>query len=581
MGFGKYLLKVALVFGVMMVGLIACNGDETTTPAPPQPTPNIQPDIGVQVQEALPSNTLVPSTTPVPTPVAIALSTKVPIISTVPTPDPIPTPTPVPTPAPSPTPTPTPQPEAHLAVALEPTGGEPVNGTEWRIDFTITNRSQIPAFEVLLYLNANGQGRVEATHLARGDCVGSICRVSSFDGNESVTGHVVVVPETGFDRRLRVDADVSWELSNSRRRHSYGEAAARVVDGGRPGDLIWLTSTEANGDSCGERTQVGPEAVYAGFSGKLHAVSRDNGEVLWVHDTDDAIFDPYLADGNIYYSSRREETPDEGRRYFIRGLNAKTGEQTWEREIPGYARGPGVLYGDSIFFTVSVPETADNPWYHYLVSLEASTGIMNWRYRVDKNVNTPAMEYDGSIYFSTYGSAYDFLYAIDPHSGELRKQYEPPRNIYSAPLLENGTVYAISALTPVWAFDLTEGTEKWAYWPEGKHSTTPVMYDGNVYIAIWDEGRRDYLSVDTLDAETGKLKWSYQPGERVTLPTAAGGSVYIASATRLVSLDAETGNVNWEGDYAYLCSPPTVVDGVLYGRARTGNNYVIYAIRGE
>ena len=129
MGFGKRLLTMALVFGVLMVGLVGCNGDEAATPAPPPPTPNLQPDLGSQVPETLPSYTPVPK----PAPVAIAISTPVPA------PAPSPTPTPVPTPAPSPTPTPTPHPEAHLEVKLEPAGGEPVNGAEWRIDFTITN----------------------------------------------------------------------------------------------------------------------------------------------------------------------------------------------------------------------------------------------------------------------------------------------------------------------------------------------------------------------------------------------------------------------------------------------------------
>ena len=464
---------------------------------------------------------------------------------------------------------------------LEPAGGEPVNGAEWRIDFTITNRSQLPAFEVLLDLIAGGRGRVEATHLARGECEGSTCRVSSFDGNESVTGHVVVVPETGFDRRLRVDADVSWELSNSRRRHSYGEAAASVTDGGRPGDLIWLTSTEANGDSCGERTQVGPEAVYAGFSRKLYAVARDNGEVLWVHETDDAIFDPYLADGNIYYSSRRGETQDEGRRYFIRGLNAKTGKLNWESEIDGQIRGPGVLYGNSIFYTVNVPGTESSPWYHYLLALEASTGIMNWRYRLDENVNTSAVEYDGDIYFGTYGQGPDFLYAIDANSGKLNRKYEAPGGAYYTPLVAAGSAYTVSGNESLRALNLSEGQEKWTYRQVGRPSRTPILSNGHVISVIYDTVEGEHLSMDAIDASTGELKWSYRPGERVTLPTAAGGSVYVPSATRLVSLDPETGSVNWEGDYSHLCSPATVVDGVLYGRAIIGNDFVIYAIRGE
>ena len=268
-------------------------------------------------------------------------------------------------------------------------------------------------------------------------------------------------------------------------------------------------------------------------------------------ETDGGLSDPYLAEGNIYLKTGHRE-PSGEEREFIWSLNAKTGELNWEREVDGYIRGPGAFYDDTIFFTVNVRETADSPSYSYLLALEASTGIMNWRYRVDNNIDTPAIESEGAIYFSTYGGGPDFLYEIDPNSGELRKQYDPPLNISPVLLLENGTAYAISSLTSVWAFDLAEVVEKWAYRADGWPFGTPAMSDGNVYIAIWDDDLRKLLSVDALDAETGKLEWSYQPGEPVTLPTAANGSVYIPSETKLASLEAQTGSLIWEGKYSRL-----------------------------
>ena len=91
-------------------------------------------------------------------------------------------------------------------------------------------------------------------------------------------------------------------------------------------------------------------------------------------------------------------------------------------------------YGDDVFYTVSVPGTEEYPWRHYLLALDASTGRINWRYPVEENVNTSALEHDGTIYFGTYGVGPDFLYGVDPETGELRHQYSlTMRSIRHAP----------------------------------------------------------------------------------------------------------------------------------------------------
>ena len=526
---------VAALSGLLMFGLVGCPGGEEPTPVPPSATP--------EVFDPPPTSALPPAPTVAP-------------------------------------PTPTLLPDTYLVVNLESANQEAVAGEEWRVDFTIINRTLAPAFDVVLDLKAVGEGKVVAAHMTRGDCVVATCRVSSLDENESVSGHLVAIPALAFERMIKVDADISWELSGSRRGHSSGEAAAELAGGGQPGGLMWLTPTEGRGNSCGERTQVGQDAVFVPFARKLYAVSRDSGEVLWVVETDGGLSDPYLAEGNIYLKTGHRE-PSGEEREFIWSLNAKTGELNWEREVDGYIRGPGAFNDDTIFYTANVPETADSPSYSYLLALEASTGIMNWRYRLGKDINTAAVEYDGNIYFGTVGSGPHFLYAIDAISGKLNRKYDSDGGAYYTPLVAAGSAFTSSGSQSLSALNLSEGREEWNYRTDGWPSGTPAMSDGNVYIAIWDDDKRDLFSVNALDAETGKLEWSYQPGEPVTLPTAANGSVYVPSETKLASLEAQTGSLIWEGKYSYLCTPPTVVDGVLYGSARIDTDNVIYAIRGE
>ncbi len=488
-----------------------------------------------------------------------------------------PTPTLIPTQLPPETPTPTPPTEAQMAVTLELAGDDTSAGGERRVNFTITNQSAMPAFDVQLEFNVTGDGRLVSADAERGDCDATGCRIGSFDNHASLKGHLVVALGIWG---ARVDSDVSWESSNSRRRHYYDAITVQRVDSGQPGDLIWLTFTGGRGDSCGEKTQVGPDVVYAGFGDRLYAVSRSSGEALWDVEMRHTMFHPFFAGGSIYYNTRTEGWYEGHRRYFIRSLDAQSGELNWETEIEGYARGPGVLYGDTVFYTVSVPPTESRPVSRFLLALEASTGAVNWRYLVEGNINTSALEHDGTIYFGTYAGRPDLLYGVDPETAELIHQYSLRFGAIETPLVEDGVSYTNAGWQTLRALDLSTGQEKWHYLPEGRPST-PVMTEGNVHLAVTDEETRDRLSIATLDAGTGDVNWIYRSDEPLSAISASDESVYVTSDTKLVSLNAHTGEVNWEANYSNVCSPPTVVDGILYGRAHKDATFFIFAIRGD
>ena len=486
--------------------------------------------------------------------------------------DPGPTPTHIPTATPMPTLTPVP--DAHLSVTLDITGSPAVGGEELRIEFTVTNEAPEPASGVTLAFGVKEPSRLIMARSARGTCEESTCDLGSLDDYESVTGHVVVLIELGFDTEVRVDADVSWLLRNSNRRHSYAQANALLADN-QPGALIWATSTNANSMFCGDSVVVDPEAVYAGFGRKLYAVSRSSGEVLWLKEGDSWMFQPVLADGSIYFHAKDEEIKG----YYVRSLDSSKGALNWQYLVDGQVRGPAAVYGGSVYFTVNHWVVDGRSEYSYLLSLDASTGVLNWQYRVDKWISTSALEFGGNIYFGTYASGDDYLYSIDPMSGELSRRYRTEGGSYGTPLISDENAYLVSGSRSLYSMDLSTGRENWEYLPEGRASGTPVLSYGNVYILVYDEGAKVHLSVHAIDAETGNLKWQYNPGEALKYPTASNGSIYVPSYIKLVSLDALTGSPNWQASYGATCGPLTAADGVLYGRATRDNRHLIFAIR--
>ena len=131
-------------------------------------------------------------------------------------------------------------PHSALSVILEPAKDSITAGEELRVEFTVTNQLPEPAFDVTLQFEVDRPGKLVAVSSSRGDCRGSVCEISSFDGHESVIGHVIATQGPSFDEEteIKVDANVSWLLVDSGRSYWEGHATAQLVDGGQPGSLI-------------------------------------------------------------------------------------------------------------------------------------------------------------------------------------------------------------------------------------------------------------------------------------------------------------------------------------------------------
>ena len=474
-------------------------------------------------------------------------------------------------------PTPTPVPDAHLSVAFDSTGVQVVSWVELSIEFTVTNETPGPADGVTLKFAATGPTKLVAVQSTRGTCEESTCDLGSFDGFESVTGHVVVRTELESNDEVKVDADLSWLPRNPNVGRLYAQANLLLEDN-QPGALVWDTLTDATSMSCGETVAVGPDAVYAGFGRKLYAVSRSNGDVLWLKDGDSWMFYPVLADGSIYFYTTGEETIGN----FAHSLDSSDGSLNWQHEVDGQVRGPAVVYDGSVYLTVNHWVIDGRSEYSYLLSLDASTGTQNWQYRVDEWISTSAIESGGNIYFGTYSGGDDYLYSVDPMSGELVRRYESPGGSYLTPLIAGDSAYILPGGGSVYSMDLSTGTKNWEYRLERSVTGTPVSSNGNVLVLVDDSiAPYTFHSLHALDAATGSLNWLYRPGEALTNPTVSNGSIYVPSHVKLVSLDALKGSPNWQAGYGSICGPLTGDDGVLYGRVFRGTQFFIFAIRTE
>ena len=455
--------------------------------------------------------------------------------------------------------------------------GPAIGGEELRIDFVVTNHTPETAAGVNLTFAVNEPSRLVDVRWSRGTCEESTCLLHFLEGYESVGGHVVVRAEMGFDYEVRVDGELSWVIPelDSPTWRSYFQAIVPFADD-QPGALVWATPIDAYGGSCGDRVLVGPDAVYAGFRSKLHAVSKSSGEVLWHTEEDRTMFHPVLTDGSIYFHEWDQDTP-----HYIHSLDSSDGTLNWQHEVDGQVRGPGVVYDGNVYYTVNYWVIDGHSEYSFLLSLDASTGAQNWQYRVDEWISTSAIESGGNIFFGTNDLEDDYLYSVDASSGELVRRYETPGGSHHTPLIEDDTIYVPTGRRSVYSMDLSTGLVNWEYTPEALPTGTPVSSNGNVLFLVYISGSSySSHSLHSVDAATGNFNWRYSQREYLANPTAADGSVYVPSFSSVVSLDPSTGSTNWLAHYE-SCAPLAADDGVLYGWRTVGTQLLVFAIRSE
>ena len=217
----------------------------------------------------------------------------------------------------------------HLSVSLETPGdGKAVAGEELAVSFTVTDQPPEPVSGINLAFEVAEPGHLVEVGVSRGECAGLTCDIGSLDGLESITGHVTLTLDLSFDTQARVDADVSWLRDNSRRRHSYAETKVELVDGGRPGDLVWLSYVNTQGMGCDDGIELDATSMYATFGKKLVAFPRSTGERLWAYEVEHDINEPVLAEGNIYFDSWSSD-PAGKLYYHIYSVDAEQGELNW------------------------------------------------------------------------------------------------------------------------------------------------------------------------------------------------------------------------------------------------------------
>ena len=293
-------------------------------------------------------------------------------------------------------------------------------------------------------------------------------------------------------------------------------------------------------------------AVFNGVvyivSDAAYALNASTGALLWTYPVSG--YGPTVSNGMVYIGAGD---------HYVYALNAATGALVWKYATDGTAAGTPTVANGVVYVG-----TAHGLEYSYMYALNARTGAFIWKSQgYDWCASSPAVA-GGAVYVSVQEKTYGHVDAWDAATGAFLWRALSPDSIASSPAVANGLVYVgtVSGNSAVWALNAKTGEPVWSYHFAGCcFYSSPAVANGIVYIGFSDH------NLYALDAETGKLLWTYATGGRVdSSPAVADGVVYVGSDDHyLYAVNASTGMLLWKYATGGAVRPsPAIANGMVY-----------------
>ncbi len=252
----------------------------------------------------------------------------------------------------------------------------------------------------------------------------------------------------------------------------------------------------------------------------------------------------------------------------LNSTNVGAIDQDWVYTTGGAITSSPAVSGGYVYFG-----SADD----YLYAINASTGALLWKYKTGNSIVDSSPAVAGTTVY--VGSTDDYLYAINATTGALVWKFKTGAAVYSSPAVVNGEVYIGSTDDSVYAVNASTGAQTWKYATTGAVYSSPAVSNGILYVGSDD----DY--VYAVNATTGALSWKYKTGnEVISSPTVSDGILYVGSNDdNVYGLEAITGALLWQfagTSGAQFQASPAVYNGAVYIGSNVGYFYALTARNG-
>lgn len=245
----------------------------------------------------------------------------------------------------------------------------------------------------------------------------------------------------------------------------------------------------------------------AASNGNFYAIDTGTAVVKWQFTAGSPLVSsPTIFENKIYFASTG------GVVYCMdkaNGWDPGVGGSMWQLALPGsrFVSSPAVskpyIYIgsnlDSNMYCIYLNEDPATP----------GTGLLRWKYKAKGNISSSPTAYTGKCFFGCE----DFrLYCIDTSLKIGRTSPDSiwiartSSQIFSSPFASGNDVYIASNDYNLYAFNIINGSQKWAFKSNGLIKSSPISYKGTVYIGSYDK------HLYAIDSANGTMKWQFYVG---------------------------------------------------------------------
>jgi eukaryotic-like serine/threonine-protein kinase len=296
--------------------------------------------------------------------------------------------------------------------------------------------------------------------------------------------------------------------------------------------------------------------------------------LAWQYQATDRITSPPIVVGNRLFL-----TTNDG---YVGAVSTTNGHLTWH--APSYAVSPGSTDGKLLL-----------AWQN-LQAVELGTMEPSWMSDTegDDIGTSPLLDAD-VVYF---GSVQGNLYAATITTGQVLWSTKLGGELEGDPAIDRGVVYiekieyqpmdgdTTREQASIHALDADTGSLKWSFEPSGA-AFAPIAQDGRVYCIVSESLDGEDHSLVALDSTNGAILWKHRLGGDIVPPLAVSNGLLVAGTRSgvLTAVDAASGDAKWErklGDF--ISSGPSVADNTVYigvGHRSAGGgegNHYAYAL---
>jgi outer membrane protein assembly factor BamB len=336
-----------------------------------------------------------------------------------------------------------------------------------------------------------------------------------FRGNADLSGR--------YDSELPSAPQLLWSVSTGTRTKSSPVISDGTLFFGN--DKGALTSVSADGKikwiyESGSLIEAAPlvfgNKVIVGLNdGKLLAVDKVTGKLIWTYNTDNQI----SGSANVWLSGSKAGIVVGSYDYYLHCVDPKTGKSLWKIETENYVNGtPSIQDGKIVFggcdgmIRVVDPLTgAQKDTVNvgvYIAASPALAGDMAYFGDYDGtifglNIRTKKMawevtgnEQSGSVLavpavgnnFVVIGNEDKFLYCYNATTGKLIWKYRTNGRIVGSAVITQTKVLFTSMDGNVTILNLTDGKKLWSFNAGTPVSSSPAVIKGKFYI-LTEDGR--------------------------------------------------------------------------------------------